>query len=86
MNIWWPDIFTKKDFKYEGVNEEDEFKNAIADGLVGWGNCMLGSKESELPKNFGWGMAKIARITKTTATSEELMGLAKSLDKKGDKE
>lgn len=50
-------------------------ESLLADGLSGWG-CVMGG--SELPKNFGIGMALVSSVL-GTAVPEELLKLADEL-------
>ena len=67
MKLIWPGIFTDENFEYAENTEQPA--TAIADGLMGWGNCHAGG---EIPKNFGKGMVKINKIA-GTATPDGLM-------------
>lgn len=51
-------------------------KSLIADGLVGWANCMVGST---IPENFGVGMALIGQKL-GTATPNGLEELANKIN------
>lgn len=60
----WPEVFmTGK------LTSQDE-RSAIADGLVGWANCQMGSKP---PEKFGEGMVAIGQLLGISATGEKLM-------------
>lgn len=67
--IVWPDVFVT------GELEATSRAEAIATGLVGWGNCSL----STPPDKFGEGMAAIGRYLDMVVTPESLMNEAELL-------
>jgi len=52
INIKWHHLFLNGELKEKVSNEE-----LIAIGLMGWGNCHMGSRP---PQNFGKGMSYIS--------------------------
>lgn len=50
-------------------DSEEGRRNAIATGLVGWGNCMLGNKP---PENFGVALVAIGKFVGCSPTMESL--------------
>jgi hypothetical protein len=70
---FWPDVFISGIEVYEH-STAGKLK-AIADGLLGWANCMAGQ---EPPENFGKGMVCIFGAT-GTADCKKLSELADEL-------
>ena len=66
MEVIWSKVFTDENFVYRD-NEKDL---ALADGLMGWANCMAGNKP---PKEFGTGMVKIGKLLGISCQPETLM-------------
>lgn len=77
----WPKVFTNPGFKYPDSDVEPCWekirKMAIADGLSGWAICM--TRLSEIPKEFGRGMVKIATVLRSSASPENLTKLANEI-------
>lgn len=69
--VIWPKVFTDLDFLYPADNTG--LAMAVADGLTGWGCCMMGATP---PLDFGQSMVKIAQRIKSSASPENLMLLA----------
>ena len=72
--VCWPEVFTNPYFEYD-PNDKRHVALAIADGLAGWGYCVLG----DIPAGFGDGMVKISRITKCGAEAKDLSAKAREL-------
>ena len=70
----WPEVFTNPDFEYD-PSDKDHVAKALADGLSGWGNCVLGN----IPEGFGMGMVKIGEFAKCGASSKDLSAKAHEL-------
>jgi len=72
ITIMWPEVFTNPNFEYpEGHDGKGE---AIANGLMGWANCII--TKDEIPKGFGEGMVKIFYRLGLSPTKENLMTAA----------
>lgn len=69
----WPEVFLNSEFSYDPTDLNHKHK-AWVDGLVGWANCMAGSKP---PKEFGQGMCKIGLVLEGLVLYEELMQYSK---------
>lgn len=73
MKLIFPEIFITGKLPENWCNE-----SLVADGLVGWANCMAGSTP---PENFGVGMALIEHQL-GTATPDGLEKLADKISEK----
>ena len=71
MEVQWPEVFTNSHFVY-GSDDSDKLC-AVADGLIGWGNCCAGNKP---PEGFGKGMVEVSRRIGSSALPENLHALA----------
>jgi len=72
ITIMWPDVFTAPSFEYpEG---HDSKGAAIADGLVGWANCII--SKDKIPDQFGKGMIKVGARVGISPTAENLSSAA----------
>lgn len=57
--VIWPEVFTNPDFEYPAdLPEKKLHAAAMADALIGWGNCYI----CPPPPAFGYGMIKCSAI------------------------
>jgi len=72
--IIWPEVFTNPDFEYD-PNDKLHVGKALADGLSGWGACVLGN----IPHGFGDGMVKISMFAGCGTLAKDLSARAREL-------
>lgn len=70
----FPEVFTNLEFQYPDTEISKAL--ACADGLIGWGHCIMGM---ETPRHFGKGIVKISQVLSINATSDNLMQYADRL-------
>jgi len=68
--LLWSEIFINPDNVTYGLGETG-LKQALADGLGGWGCCMA-TGDRPVPKNFGIGMIKIGDRLGITPLAQNL--------------